>query len=134
MDYNYSKKDFNIEWFNGGVKAGGQAINKHDNCVRITHIQSGLSVQCTSHRNRKDNFRDAFKNLGKLLKEWIVEEINKNNPQRKESSEVVRTYHHVDNRVKDHLSGYEISWDELYKSFDELIMARKKGLLNDKNE
>jgi protein subunit release factor A len=132
-NFNYTKKDFKIEWFNGGVKAGGQAINKHDNCVKITHIVSGIQTQSTSHRNRKANFKQAFHDLGEKVKVWIIEQINKDNPQRVENNEIIRTYHNVDNRIKDHVSGYEMSWSELDKQFDDLIVARKKGLINVKN-
>ncbi len=125
--YSYTKKDFDIRWFNGSVRAGGQNINKTQNCVKITHIQSGLSAQSTAHRDRKANFRDAFQALGEKLKPWILEQINKEIPQREEKPEIIRTYHHVDNYVKDHVSNHVTSWKEFEKDFDQFIVQRKNS-------
>lgn len=47
----YTRKDFDIDWFSG-TGAGGQHRNKHQNCIRITHRETGIRVQCTKHRER----------------------------------------------------------------------------------
>lgn len=127
--YSYTKKDFDIRWFNGSVRAGGQNINKTQNCVKIIHIPSGLSTQSTAHRDRKANFRDAFLALGEKLKPWILEQINKDAPMRKEEHDVVRVYHHADNYIKDSITGNTSTWKELEKDLDPFIIERKKSLL-----
>ena len=38
-----TKKDFKLDWFSGSG-AGGQHRNKHQNCLRLTHIPSGITV------------------------------------------------------------------------------------------
>ena len=46
-----TKKDFKLDWFNGSG-AGGQHRNKHQNCCRITHIESGLTSIGQDSRSR----------------------------------------------------------------------------------
>jgi len=126
--YCYTKKDFDIQWFSG-TGPGGQNRNKNQNCVRIRHLPSGLEASCTRHRNRKSNFSDAFQNLGEKLERWVQKEIQKENPERIVNNETIRTYHIADNRVKDHVSGYQIAASELDKKFGELIEARRAWVL-----
>ena len=60
--FSVTKKDLTIEYFSG-TGAGGQYRNKHQNCVRIKHKESGAVVSGQSHRNRQANLKEAFKNL-----------------------------------------------------------------------
>lgn len=59
-----TKKDFEIQWFkdSGG---GGQHKNKHANCCRMIHRDSGVTTQCTDHRNRESNKKVAFQRMVK---------------------------------------------------------------------
>lgn len=61
-----TRKDFRVDWFSG-KGAGGQHRNKHPNCCRITHIDSGVSTTGQSHRERPANQREAFNKLARLL-------------------------------------------------------------------
>lgn len=122
--YCYTKKDFRIEWFSG-TGPGGQKKNKTQNSCRIIHLPSGLKVTGQNHRSRQQNFKEAFRNLGQKLEEWILNQISKETIQRTVSDEVVRTYHFADNRVVDHLSGVRTSIDTLEKDFGKLIEARR---------
>jgi len=56
------KKDFVINWFSG-TGAGGQHRNKHQNCCRLVHPESGATATGQNSRSREDNLRDAFKKL-----------------------------------------------------------------------
>jgi peptide chain release factor 1 len=60
--FSITKKDFKIEYFSG-TGAGGQHRNKHQNCVRIHHPESGVVVTGQSNRERISNLREAFKNM-----------------------------------------------------------------------
>lgn len=60
--FSVTKKDLKIEYFSG-KGAGGQHRNKHQNCVRIHHKDSGALVTGQSHRERQANQDEAFKNL-----------------------------------------------------------------------
>ena len=92
----YSAKDFEISWFSG-TGAGGQYRNKHQNCCRITHIETGLRAQSTKHRDRISNQRDAFTRLAQMLIALDDKPI-----ERRNSKEIVRTYHFEDDYVLDH--------------------------------
>ncbi|MFA7287284.1 MAG: peptide chain release factor-like protein [Melioribacteraceae bacterium] len=57
-----TKKDFKIDFFSG-TGAGGQHRNKHQNCVRLTHIDSGVMSTGQSSRDRIANQREVFESL-----------------------------------------------------------------------
>lgn len=120
-EYCYTRKDFVFDWYSGSG-AGGQHRNKHKNCLRLTHIPSGITVTAADGRDRPTNQRIAFERLKPKLTAWIKAQIGETHYPR--SNEVLRTYHHADNRVVDHASEMQIAWSELDKRFGELITAR----------
>lgn len=69
--FSITKKDLVIEYFSG-TGAGGQYRNRHPNCVRLKHPESGALVTGQSNRERPANLREAFKNLidNPLFKIW----------------------------------------------------------------
>lgn len=60
--FSITKKDFEITYFSG-TGAGGQYRNKHQNCVRLFHPESGVRVTGQSHRERLSNLSEAFHNF-----------------------------------------------------------------------
>lgn len=121
-----TKKDFKLEWFSG-QGAGGQHRNKHQNCCRITHIESGITVNGTESRSRVENQRTAFTKLAKLVIEWY----NKSEHHDFEiSNETIRNYHEVRNEVHDKASGHKQSYKKVVTDGDlsEMIDARRKVL------
>lgn len=122
--YSYSRKDFVLDWYSGSG-AGGQHRNKHQNCLRLTHIPSGITVTAADGRDRPSNQRTAFERLRPKLEAWIRAQIGATEYPR--SDEVIRTYHEVDNRVVDHASGETIAWSELDKQFGAMIEARARA-------
>ena len=124
-----TKKDFNIEWYSG-TGAGGQHRNKHQNCCRITHIESGITVNGTESRSRVENQRAAFNKLAKLVIEWY----NKSDKHDVEiSNETIRNYHEVRNEVYDKASGLKQSYKEVVIDGDlsDMIDARRLVRGND---
>lgn len=121
--FQVTKKDLEIDYFSG-TGAGGQHRNKHMNCVRIKHIPTGIMTQCQSHRERAANFREAFQKLAKLVVDDFLAKEKTDDPGR--NTEVVRTYHAVDNRVVDHASGEQFEYSKTVGKGDisELIKAR----------
>lgn len=70
--FSVTKKDFKIDYFSG-TGAGGQHRNKHQNCVRICHKDSGARSTGQSNRERKSNINEAFQGLvkSKEFKLWM---------------------------------------------------------------
>ena len=60
--FSVTEKDLEIEYFSG-TGAGGQFRNRHQNCVRLKHKESGVLVTGQSNRERKHNRLEAFNNL-----------------------------------------------------------------------
>jgi peptide chain release factor 2 len=95
--------------------AGGQHVNKTDSAVRITHIPSGVVVQCQNERSQTQNKAAAMQLLRSKLVE--LEERKRAEALEKERGEVkevawgsqIRSYFlHPDQRVKDHRTGHEV--------------------------
>ena len=69
--FSVTKDNLEISFFSG-TGAGGQHRNKHQNCVRMKHPDSGVMVQCSEHRSKEQNLRIAFQRLSedKKFKVW----------------------------------------------------------------
>lgn len=70
--FSVTKKDFDIHYFSG-TGAGGQHRNKHQNCVRLKHRDSGAYSTGQSNKDRKGNIKEAINSLVKTtkFKLWI---------------------------------------------------------------
>ena len=129
VELHFSKKDFKVEWFNNGSK-GGQHANKHANCCRITHKESGLRCQSTKHKERPPNQKGAFTNLARLL----IAYYNAAPEVRRRFDEArVRTYHEPRNEVLDHASGLKMRYTEVVgkPNIGPMIEARKQEQENE---
>jgi len=75
--FSITKKDFHVEYFSG-TGAGGQYRNKHQNCVRLHHLESGAIGTGQSNRNRSLNMREAMNSLLKIprFKIWHSAKVN----------------------------------------------------------
>ena len=75
--FSITKKDLDIQFFSG-TGAGGQYRNKHQNCVRMTHKESGVTTTGQSNRERNANLTEAFNNLVKhpKFKFWHTAKTN----------------------------------------------------------
>jgi peptide chain release factor 1 len=60
--FSVTKKDFEITYFSG-TGAGGQHRNKHMNCVRIHHPDSGVTATGQSERSLEQNKKEAFRGV-----------------------------------------------------------------------
>jgi peptide chain release factor 2 len=95
--------------------AGGQHVNKTDSAVRITHIPSGIVVQCQNERSQAQNKATAMQLLRARLLERMeldrAEELGKERGEQKsaEWGSQIRSYFlHPDQRVKDHRTNFEV--------------------------
>ncbi len=95
--------------------AGGQHVNKTDSAVRITHIPTGIVVQCQNERSQAQNKATAMRLLrAKLLEEEERKRAEELAAERGEQKSVewgsqIRSYTlHPSQRVKDHRTGFEV--------------------------
>jgi len=118
-----TKKDFKLEWYSG-QGAGGQHRNKHQNCCRITHKDSGITINGTASRSRVENQRTAFTKLAQLVILWYR---NQEHKDPKISEEVIRNYHAVRNEVHDKESGLKMSYKEIVSdgNIEPMVKARR---------
>ncbi|MCH7829207.1 MAG: peptide chain release factor 1 [Proteobacteria bacterium] len=89
--------------------AGGQHVNKTDSAVRLTHLPSGIVVECQDQRSQHKNRARAMSLLqARLLDEQVAEQEAEHAQRRKllvgsgDRSERIRTYNYPQSRVTDH--------------------------------
>jgi peptide chain release factor 2 len=94
--------------------AGGQHVNKTDSAVRITHVPTGVVVQCQNERSQTQNKAVAMQLLRSKLLELEerkrAEELAKVRGEVKDvawGSQIRSYFLHPDQRVKDHRTGHE---------------------------
>jgi len=140
IDIKINKEDLRIDTYRSSG-AGGQHVNVTDSAVRITHIPSGIIVQCQDERSQLLNRQTAMQILGSKLFELKQkknrEEIEKLQGEKKEIGwgNLIRSYVMTPYQlVKDHRSLVEIgdvnsvldgNIDPFIRGFLEKILARE---------
>ncbi len=123
--------DLQIDTFRASG-AGGQHINKTESAIRITHIPTGVVVECQDERSQYKNKDKAMKVLKSRLLEAKMQEQTDEMAQKRKSqvgtgdrSERIRTYNYPQGRMTDHRIGltlYRLE-DILNGDIDEVIDA-----------
>jgi peptide chain release factor 1 len=125
--------DLKIDVYRSGG-AGGQNVNKVETAIRITHLPSGIVVQCQDERSQLKNRQKAMKVLrARLYDAELKKHTDEISAKRKnmvgsgDRSDKIRTYNFPQNRVTDHRIGltlYNLS-NIMEGDLDELIEQLK---------
>ena len=131
VDVEINPTDLKIDTFCSSG-AGGQHVNKTESAIRITHLPTGLVVECQDERSQYKNKDKAMKVLRSRLLEAERERQQSEVAQERhqqvgtgDRSERIRTYNYPQGRVTDHRIGltlYKID-DILNGNMDEIIDA-----------
>ena len=134
IDIEINPADLRVDTYRASG-AGGQHVNRTDSAIRITHLPSGVVVQCQSDRSQHKNRSTAMKQLKAKLYELEVQKRNAHQQALEDSkSDIgwghqIRSYVLDQSRIKDLRTGVETGNTQavLDGDLDEFIEASLKS-------
>ena len=138
VDIHINPNDLRIDTYRASG-SGGQHVNKTDSAVRITHIPTGIVVQCQNERSQHSNRETAMKMLiSKLIEVKETEQKEKIEDLQGEYNQIawgsqIRSYvFNPYNLVKDHRTNVEMGNIQAVMDgeIDEFINGYLKGSLD----
>ena len=144
IDVDISPADLRVDTYRA-QGAGGQHVNKTDSAIRITHLPTGIVVQCQDNKSQHKNRAQAMKVLrARMYDAERQKAASERAADRKEQvgsgdrSERIRTYNYPQGRVTDHrinLTLYKLDKVMSGEAVDEVVNAliadHQAGLLAD---
>ena len=143
VEVDINENDIRIDIFRSGG-AGGQNVNKVSSAIRMTHIPTGIVVQCQDERSQLKNKEKAMRILKSRLFDLYQSKQNAELANTRKSmvgsgdrSERVRTYNFPQNRVTDHritLTLYKLEQfldGDMDEMIDALILADRAQQLSE---
>lgn len=128
--FSVTKNDLEIDWFSG-TGCGGQYRNKHQNCCRIRHKDSGAIATGQSQRDRVSNLKEAMENLIKSpkFKAWVKVRVGEVTGEKADiEAKVDRAMRHLKFEVKDEAGNWkEVQEDDIIDDCDKGPYSQYKG-------
>ena len=134
IDISINPADLRIDTYRASG-AGGQHVNKTDSAVRLTHIPTGLVVQCQNDRSQHKNKEHAMKQLRAKLYELEMQKLNTEKQALEDAKadigwgSQIRSYVLDQSRIKDLRTGVEMGNTQsvLDGNLDQFIEASLKS-------
>ncbi len=146
VEVDINPNDLQIDTYRSGG-AGGQHVNKTESAIRITHLPTGLVVQCQDERSQYKNKDKAMRVLKSRLLELYQSRaaeaeagVRKSQVGSGDRSERIRTYNFPQSRVTDHRVGVTLYKLEAFldgdmdEIIDALILAERAAQLSSGGE
>lgn len=128
--FSVTKNDLEIDWFSG-TGCGGQYRNKHQNCCRIRHKDSGAIATGQSQRDRVSNLKEAMENLIKSpkFKAWVKVRVGEVTGEKADiEAKVDRAMRHLKFEVKDEAGNWkEVQEDDIIDDCDKDSYSQYRG-------
>lgn len=128
--FSVTKNDLEVDWFSG-TGCGGQYRNKHQNCCRIRHKDSGAIATGQSQRDRVSNLKEAMENLIKSpkFKAWVKVRVGEVTGEKADiEAKVDRAMRHLKFEVKDEAGNWkEVQEDDIIDNCDKDSYSQYRG-------
>lgn len=138
VEVNLNENDIKVDTYRSGG-AGGQHVNKTESAIRMTHIPTGIVVECQDERSQIKNREKALKVLKSRVYNFYRSQAEKEYAENRRAqvgtgdrSERIRTYNFPQGRVTDHRIGLTLyNLDKfMLGDLDEMISALQIAVQN----
>ena len=138
VEVNLNENDIKVDTYRSGG-AGGQHVNKTESAIRMTHLPTGIVVECQDERSQIKNREKAMKVLKSRVYDFYQSQAQKEYAENRRAqvgtgdrSERIRTYNFPQGRVTDHRIGLTLySLDKfMLGEMDEMIEGLRIAVQN----